>query len=261
MISVLITAKNEPYLQQTIDDLFKNAETDIEVLVGLDGWKPNELHAPHLDKFMVLHEPESIGQRAMLNRLAECSTAKYILKVDAHCSFPKGFDRILLDDMEENYIMAPYLMPLDAEKWTPRMSPRHSMYYFDSNLVMQHGENNEEELVHTMCLQGSFFLMTRHNYFKWNVCEEALGSWGMQGTELGIKAFLNGGKCITNKKTYYAHLFREKAEDFPYERDMQAIRRTKDLFIQKYKTKKIAKLIKQFNYPGDWTKELVNELP
>jgi glycosyltransferase involved in cell wall biosynthesis len=259
MISIIIPARNEPHLQRTIDDLFAHAETDIEVIVGLDGWKPKELHAP-LSRFLVVYEEKSIGQRAMMNRLAECSTAKYVMKLDAHCSMAQGFDRVMLEDMDGKTIMAPYLLPLDADTWTVRHQPRHSMYYFDTNLVMQHGENNEEMVNETMCLQGSCFLTTRENYWKWNLCDESLGSWGGQGSELGIKAFLNGGRCVTTKKTYYGHLFRQDELDFPYERDMAQIRKSQQAIIQKYKNKKLAPLIRKFNYPCDWTKDLVKDL-
>jgi glycosyltransferase involved in cell wall biosynthesis len=241
MITVIIPSKNEPYLQKTVEDLYQHAEGEIEVLVGHD-------------------EEDQIGQRAQMNKLASRANGKYIMKLDAHCSMGQGFDRIMLEDFTEDMIMAPYLLPLDAEKWQVKPQPRHSLYYFDTNLVMQHGENNDELINETMCLQGSCFLMTTDNYWKWKICEEGLGSWGGQGSELGIKAFLNGGRCVTTKKTYYGHLFRQNELDFPYERDMDAIKRSQKNIILKYRHKNLIPLIEKWNFPCDWTKSFVNGL-
>jgi glycosyltransferase involved in cell wall biosynthesis len=36
-LSILIPARNEEWLSQTVDDLLKNIEADTEILVGLDG--------------------------------------------------------------------------------------------------------------------------------------------------------------------------------------------------------------------------------
>jgi glycosyltransferase involved in cell wall biosynthesis len=242
MITVIIPTKNEPYLNQTIADIEANASGVVEIIIGDDA-------------------VANIGQRAMMNALARKAEGEYIMKLDAHCSLGKGWDKIMLEDMQDNWILAPYLLPLDVERWQVKTGPRHSLYYFDTNLVMQHGENNEEEVNETMCLQGSCFLVATKNYWDWNLCDEELGSWGGQGVELGIKAFLNGGKCMTTKKTYYGHWFRTKEEEFPYLRDMKKIRESQKNVIEKLKTKAIAPLIEKWNFPCDWTPKLVNELP
>ena len=41
MLSILIAARNEIYLQRTIEDIFTNAEGEIEIIVILDGWIPD----------------------------------------------------------------------------------------------------------------------------------------------------------------------------------------------------------------------------
>jgi glycosyltransferase involved in cell wall biosynthesis len=236
-ITVIIPSKSEPYLKQTILDIDEHAETDLDI-VFMDGG----------------------GQREQMNHMARNATSKYIMKVDAHCSFGPGFDRIMLEDMQDNWILAPYLLPLDAENWKVRFDKRMAGYVFDTQLVMQHAENNDELLQETMCLQGSCFLVSKENYFKWNLCDESLGSWGGQGVELGIKAFLNGGKCVTTKKTYYGHLFRTNEEDFPYKRHQAEIDKGHQVVLEKLKTKAIAPLIEKYNYPCDWTPDFVKAL-
>jgi len=260
-ISILVPARDEKYLDKTIDDILKHKESDTEILVGLDGWT-KDYRMRNLPNVEYIWKDKSIGQRAITNELARLSEADYVMKIDAHVSFSQGFDRIMLEDIDDRTILAPRLMPLDAEKWEIPLITPASSYAFDTNLVFQYhpkGENSEL-LNETMCLQGSAWMITRENYWKWNICDESLGSWGGQAAELGIKAWLNGGRCATAKKVYYAHMFREKESQFPYQRNKEHIRATLNELRKRYLNKKIAGLIEKFNYPCDWNKERVAQL-
>lgn len=239
-LSIIIPSKQEPYLQKTVDDIKRNAVTDPEILVGID-------------------DEEQIGQRAQMNKLARQAKGEYIMKTDAHCSFGPGFDRIMLDDIQDNQIMAPYLLVLDAENWKVRMDKKTSSYVFDSQLIMHYGIENKELINETMCLQGSCFMTRTENYWDWNLCDESLGSWGGQSCELGIKAYLNGGVCITTKKTYYGHLFRHSEEDFPYKRDKAMIDASHQAIVKKLRTPAIKGLIEKYNYPLDWDLHVFDE--
>ena len=241
MISVIIPSLNEPYLEKTVADIQQHAVGEIEILVGDDA-------------------VEKLGQRALMNKLARQAKGEYIMKCDAHCSFGPGFDKIMLEDMDDKTIMAPFLLPLDGETWT-LSNNRHSSFVFDTNLVMHHAPNNDELVNETMCLQGSCFLTTTENYWKWNLCDQSYGSWGQQAVELGIQAYLHGGVCKTTKKTYYGHVFRHNEIDFPYKRDNAPGKRANELMKQRFLNKSIAGLIEKFDFPLDWTPEKVNELP
>ena len=50
--------------------------------------------------------------------------------------------------------------------------------------------------------------MHRDRYWELGGCDEAHGSWGQFGTEWACKSWLSGGKLITTRKTWFAHLFR-----------------------------------------------------
>lgn len=256
-LSILIPSREEKYLQRTIDDILTHSEAKTEILVGLDGW---DTHITGDSRVWVIKSPP-IGQRAMTNTLAEYSNARYLLKIDAHCTFSQGFDRILLESADDKSIIAPYLLKLDEETWQPIPKPASSQYCFDTNLIFQyHREAENDKLITpTMCLQGSAWLISRKNYWDWDICDEKLGSWGSQGVELGVKAYLNKGRCLTNKKCYYAHLFREKEEDFPYKRDKSAILQTTNAVREQF-IGKVGGLVKKFGYPADWTPQKVKEL-
>lgn len=240
-LSIVIPALNEPYLDKTVADIKRHAVLSIEVLVGDDAI-------------------EKLGQRALTTKLVNQAKGKYIMKTDAHCLFSQGFDKELLSVMDGKTIAAPYLLRLDAENWRPIPKPSTGSYVFDSNLVFQYGEENNQLITETMCLQGSCWMTEKQNYYDWELGDESIGSWGGQGTELGIKAWYNNGKCVTNKNCYYAHLFRESELDFPYTRDKAQIKKTTDEVVKRFKNKRIAGLIKKYNFPADWSEELVADL-
>ena len=193
-LSILIPSRNEPLLQKTVEDIKQHAEGEIEILA---------------------EEDTGLGQRALTNKLAQQATGNFLMKLDAHCSLSQGFDVKLLAEMDDKTILAPLLMPLDADNWAINGKKQMAQFVFDDNFVMQHAEGDVGE---TMCLQGSAWVISKENYFGWNVCDESLGSWGGQAAELGIAAWLNGGRCKTTRSAYYGHLFRHKDEEFPYER-------------------------------------------
>lgn len=118
-ISICIPARNEEFLKDTIEDILKNKEADTEIIVGLDGeWSnPPILQYPDVQ---VIFVGKSIGQRAITKLCAKLSKAKYIIKVDAHCSFDKGFDRKMLEAFEkvgDDVVMVPVMKNLHVYDW------------------------------------------------------------------------------------------------------------------------------------------------
>ena len=100
MLSILIPARNEMFLARTIEDILENSEADIEIIAVLDGqWA--EPPIPQHEKVNIVYVPEAIGQRAATNLGARIAKGKYLMKLDAHCSFDKGFDRKMIEFMEE----------------------------------------------------------------------------------------------------------------------------------------------------------------
>jgi len=265
-LSVIIPARNEKYLLKTVDNICHHVKGQTEIIVGIDG-EDTLKQIPYLvlqgklnGGIRLTVSVDTIGQRAMTNKLVKMAYGKYILKCDAHNSFSTGFDTELLKVMDDKTIMSPRLLSLDAEKWQPIAEPKSASYCFDSDLIFQFNKQaeNDEPINETMCLQGSAFIVNKQTYFDWNLGDETLGSWGGQGVELGIKAYLNGGICKTNKNCFNAHLFRK---EFPYQRDDKRIAQTLDDLIKRFKNKKIAGLIRKYGYPCEWDEEKVNNLP
>lgn len=286
-LSIIIPSRNEEFLQRTIDEALGKSELDTEVLVGLDGWytylKPNK-------RMSVYCTNEPVGQRAMMNRLVEMSEAKYVMKLDAHCSLSQGYDKNLIKDGGEDVTIMPCLMNLrpyewvcknkhriyqnkkpnacvqcketEFEKdiiWQIQPKPVCNTFYLDRNLVFQyHPEQSPDVINETMALQGSGFLMSRKKYWELGVCDEEYGSWGQQGAEVALKTWLSGGRVLCTKNAYMGHWFRQ-SDEFPYERDMKQVdranERCKEIFLNDAwpkATRKLAWLVNKFKPLPSW---------
>ena len=253
-LSILIPSRNEMFLKRTIEDILQNIEGNTEILVGLDGEWADPVIKDN-PRVTILHYSESIGQRAMTNALARISQAKYVMKVDAHCAFDKGFDVKMMAKMKDDYTMIPVMRNLHAFDWIcpeghrryqgpsgkckecgkptkkdivwiPKTNPQSDSYCFDSEPHFQYFKDFRKRpeykkqlktgLTDTMSIQGSCFMMTRYRYKKLNICDESFGSWGSQGIEVACKTWLSGGKVVVNHDTWYAHLFRTQGGDFSF---------------------------------------------
>src|SRR3990167_585677 len=95
-LSILVPSRNEIFIKNTIEDVLKNIEVDTEVIAVLDGqWPIAPL--PQSERVNIIYVNKSIGQRAATNLACKLSKAKYVMKIDAHCSFDKGFDRKMIE--------------------------------------------------------------------------------------------------------------------------------------------------------------------
>ena len=265
-LSVIVPARNEEFLKNTVEDLIKNKKADTEIIVGLDGNWANPPLTQHPD-VIVVYYPESIGQRAIMNQCVRLSRAKFVMKSDAHCAFDEGFDVKMLEAFKEtgdNVAIAPMMRnlhvydwkcykcgkrtyqdtgdicPVDGEKmrkkmlWTPRPGTWNSSYCFSPEPKFGYYSDYKKkqigDIVETMSLQGSCFMCSREKYWDLNICDEAFGSWGSQGIEVSCKFWLSGGRVLVNKKTWYAHCFRTKAVfGFPYQLSGRQVQSAKQL--------------------------------
>lgn len=118
-LSVLIAARNEEFIGRTIDGLIANARGDIEVITVLDGAWPSTAIEQH-DRVTVLYVPESIGQRAAINRAASLASGEFVMKLDAHCAVSEGFDVELVTagrTLGETVTQIPRMFNLHAFDW------------------------------------------------------------------------------------------------------------------------------------------------
>lgn len=316
-LSILIPSRNEAFLKNTIEDILKNIEADTEVIAVLDGAWADPPILQH-ERVNVIYVPEPIGQRAATNLACKLSKAKFVMKIDAHCAFDKGFDRKMIEGFKEtgdNVTMVPIMRnlwafdwkclkcgkkwyqgptpikcqetnfkgtgkPCDSTKFTKKImwigkhNPQSTSYCFDAIPHFQYFEDykhrpeyikdkKETGFTETMSLQGSCFMVTRENYWKWEVCDEKLGNWGNQGIEVALATWFNGGRVLCNHHTWYAHLFRTQGGDFsfPWPNSGKETQKTKDNVKNKYwKNPKLVWLLKKFWPVNGWTEEDLENL-
>lgn len=127
--------------------------------------------------------------------------------------------------------------------WIPKEKPENVSYCFDAEPHFQYFHDWTKrpgwggDLVESMSLQGSCFMLTKERYWALNVSDESFGSWGSQGIEVACKTWLSGGRVLVNRRTWYAHLFRTQGGDFafPYPQDERAVqeakRKARELFF------------------------------
>ncbi len=256
-LSVLIPARNEQFLGRTVSGLLEAFRGNSEVIVVLDGaWPDTPL--PQHPRLTVVYLPESIGQRAATNLAARLSKAKYVMKLDAHCSVDEGFDLKMMEAMEwhPEWTMVPRMYNLHAFDWVcsaghrryqgpsgpckecgqetyqdvvwrAKPSPETDHMLFDKDLrfgywsAFKRRPEAKGDIADTMSLLGACWMLTRERYWDLDICDEAHGSWGQQGTEIACKTWLSGGRLVVNKRTWFAHMFRTQGEDFGFPYPLQ----------------------------------------
>jgi hypothetical protein len=303
-LSVLIPARQEEWLNHTVDDVLAHTSDRTEVIVACDGQWPYTPLKQH-PRLTVSFEPQSIGQRAATNMAARLSRAKYVMKLDAHCSVAQGLDEALLtaaqtlgrecvqiptqrnlhvynqvcDTCQPRFCVdqAPHLPmcprcqgPLWKEVvWKPRKRPTTS-WRFDSELHFQYGgpvQPKGEPYPETMSCLGACWFLDREWFWELGGLDEAHGSWGQMGTELACKAWLSGGRMVTNTKTEYAHFFRVGGIGFPYEIHGSDQEKAREYSRNLWRTngwpgqvKPLRWLVEKFR-PAGWTQDEIAALP
>ncbi len=247
-LTVIIPARNEMFLQKTIEDILENSEVDTEIIAVCDGYWPNPPIKDH-PKVRIIHNTTPRGQRKSFNDGVRLSQSKYVMKTDAHCAFDKGFDRKLMATMRSYWTVIPRMYNLHAfnwkcnlcghesyqgkkpdvcegcEKqsdfemvlvWKPKPKPVTDAMRFDKNMQFQYWEKYKKkqnpkaypDIVDTMSFIGACWMMERKRHDYLEGLDENHGSWGQVGTEIACKTWLSGGRLCVNRGTWFAHLFR-----------------------------------------------------
>lgn len=222
-LSIIIPAYREPYLNKTIQSLLDNAIGNIEIIPVIDCY---ELDEPIIknDKIEPIILEQNHGMRGAINAGLKKATGNFVMKIDAHCSVDKDFDKILIEDCKENWLMIPRRYSLDEITWTKKMpivdyhylifpemaDPSYGYSLQVSSWLRKRGE---KEIDDVMTFQGSCWVANK-NYFMKHVGylddrPETYGSFAQDQQEIGLKYWLGGGEVKVNVKTWYAHLFKK----------------------------------------------------
>ena len=226
-LSVVIPNRNSPFTSKTIQDCLDKAGCEVEVIVNVDENWPEPLIEDA--RVHYIHPASPIGLRQGVNNCVAMARGKYIMKIDDHCAVGDNYGRILIDNhKEDNWIQIPRRYALDAENWKieeqnndkypidyyfldfPRKGKDHDwgIHGVEWRERREQRNSSEFDVDETMSMQGSCYFMTRDHYlnFLGGMDTTKWGVFAQESQEIGFKTWLGGGKLMTNKKTWYAHL-------------------------------------------------------
>jgi glycosyltransferase involved in cell wall biosynthesis len=220
-VSIIIPSRNERFLNDTVKDILKKAQDDFEVIVILDEQDQEVVKDPRVKVHKKKGAP---GLRSAINQGIDLAKGRYIMKLDGHCMMDEGFDVKLKDVMEDNWLVIPRRYSLSASNWAIKPGRPVIDYEFMAFPYrelelrsVRHGgkwyeraeERKELMLDEEMAFQGSCWFTTKKHYRSiggYNLDQPAKDEFVLESEELGNKTWLSGGKCMVNKRTWYAHL-------------------------------------------------------
>lgn len=227
-LSIIIPSYKDPFLQKTIDSILKNAKGNIEIIPVLDGYSP-EKPIKKDKKVKPIIFKINRGMRAAINAGISKAKGSLIMKCDSHCIFGPGFDKIMIENFKNNWLMVPRRFSLDEINWKRDEKRTVRDYHYltyaiktkDFGVCMSSQDwidrtyqrrDPKYEIDDTMIFQGSCWLANK-KYFKKTVGKldgrkNTYGQFGGEQVEIGLKYWLKGGEIKVIKKTWYAHLLK-----------------------------------------------------
>lgn len=258
MVTIIIPARNEKFLEKTILDVLANATGEIEIFPVLDGYEPPASEIVNDPKIHYIRMPIEDGQchkRQGINKVVDMCNGDYVVSVDAHCMFAKGFDEQLIKDHQPNWVQIPRRHRLDADNWSiqlqsdnrPPIDYEYLMFplrYHPTSGSPKEPKRDYHPALHgfkwdkrtldrwnipideAMTIQGSFWFMTKDWFRKMDLMQiEGFSGWGQEGEEISFKTWLAGGKVMVNKNTWYAHLHKGKKHGRMYHMSKDSIKK------------------------------------
>jgi glycosyltransferase involved in cell wall biosynthesis len=216
MVSVMIPARNEIYLQRTVDNLLATTAGKVEILVFLDGWdfEPKIRQDDHV---RVLESKNKVGYRAALNRMADAAAGKFIMKTDAHTKWTYGWDIRLKSYCQDRMMVVPMDWGIQEDVWEFDNPCYGAAYIGKETFVAKkwwdYRKNDRGNAVEIMTTNESAWLMRKDYYQKLGGFEEAFSMQHFAGPELTTKIWTAGGQVILARDVVHGHLFRKT---FPY---------------------------------------------
>ena len=226
-LSIIIPAIREPYLEKTVQSILDAAETNIEVFVVMELCELSD-KIRRDKRVIVIPQKREWGMRGSENVALERAKGKYVMKCDAHCLFPQGFDKVMVNNCSEKWLLVPRRYSLDEINWqVDKRRYKRDYHYFIFPILTSYGhcftcrewwnkdkERKNHEIDDLMTFQGSCWFAHR-KYFMHRVGfldgrKETYNGFAQEPVEIGMKYWLGGGKVKVIKKTWYAHLSKRK---------------------------------------------------
>lgn len=225
--TVIIPSKTEKFLEQTTRSVLEKAKGDVECIVVLEGYDLPENEIVKDLRVTYIRRPYSkeLTKRQAINCAVEQAKYEHIMALDAHCLLDEGYDEKLEKDCQENWVVIPRRERLDAEEWkifrglNNESEPIDYEYYMWQYVKKGelHGWKWDQRTIDrkdimiddTLAFQGSCWFLHKDWFDKIGLMQiEGYTGWGQESEEITLKTRLNGGKVMTDKNTWYAHLYK-----------------------------------------------------
>ena len=279
MLTIIIPGKTEKYFKKTIEEVLEKATGEIEIYACTDGYsEPLEDRVNDPRVHYINTEPSTGNQkRHLINMAVAQCKGEYVMTLDAHCIVGEGFDEILIRDHQPNWVQIPRRLRLDAENWKVEEDDRLPVdYEYPMWQAWKKGqlksfrweartkERMDIPIDETMAFQGSCYFLTKDYYNKLGLMQtEGYGGFAQESEEIVCKVWADGGKVMTNKNTFYAHLHKGKKHGRMYDLNWEEVKDSIDysfnFFVNEHRDiylKKIPQFMPIPNWSEDWQKYL-----
>lgn len=220
-LSVIIPSYHDPYLIKTIKSLLDNSTLgeQLEIIPVFDGYWP-EFDVIEDDHVRYVHLGSNRGMRGAINAGMRVARGEFVMRLDEHCHFAKGYDKELTDNCKSNWIVTAKRYFLDPVKWKLMDDPPVEI----EKLVIQGSDHGRKfsgrpwkekyglpnPILEGFGMQGSMWVMPK----KW--WDQVIGELQIEGygptyqdsVEVCMKTWQAGGKLMFVRSTWYAHKHR-----------------------------------------------------
>jgi hypothetical protein len=277
-LAIAIPSKNERFLDNTIRDILEKAQGEVVIYPILDGYDAPRIKDPRV-RYMVLPKTSYSKKRQAINEVVKLSRSDYVMSVDAHCMFDKGFDVKLIESMRPDWVMVPRRHRLDAENWClqdqcdsrPAIDYEYIIWYSLVRDRSIHGFKWDERTLaridkpidDILTFQGSCWIMARDWFQRCGFMDLAYKGWGQEAEEVSFTTWQQGGRVVVNKNTWYAHLHKGPKYGRMYHLSREECRQSYRHSFKTWvvdNTEFLIGLIKRFaplpNWPLDWERRI-----
>ena len=224
-LSVIIPSWQDKYNKNTVESLLENSELGdaLEIIVVQDGYYMPADWIVDDPRVRYVHLGKNRGMRGAINAGMDIAQGEFVARLDEHCSFGKGYDRILTETCEPNWIVTPTRYFLDPVKWELMDKPPVNFCKlviggdprkFSGEVWKERDEEMKDVMIgETMAMQGSFWVMPK------KLWDDVIGQLQIEGYghliqdshEVVFKVWKAGGKLMLNKNTWHSHKHRSFA--------------------------------------------------
>lgn len=235
-VSIVIPARNEQFLEPTVNGILDKAGGNIELIVTLDGYWPN-FEFRKDPRLKLIHKGTAEGMRQGINSAVAIAEGEYIVKCDGHVLWDDNFDLKILEDMNPDIILMPLRKRLDVVNWCiephdpirkPDVSVEYLTYPEDEGAWGGSGCNGKiwtEKILATQDVmvqdtpahQGSAWCMARKTFNDLQLLDyRNFGPFWSENQEETFALTLrhgtrdNPGRAVSSRRTWFAHQHKGK---------------------------------------------------